>query len=186
MNSNFERLRNLKIKHMLKISAVCLKKSWISPFIYLRISYSVSPFRINQFFLLAFEFYLHFCVCKSKCIMPYRANLNISKKSWFLRFKYHSIKCPGSVSIGISLHKIFKNCFLLSKFCFKMFTLIEVLLLSKFGSERGDFDWCKFWASWVCALMLWCCDSRSQDLFYFIRIGSGHPVIWSLNFFRWR
>ena len=28
-------------------------------------------------------------------------------------------------------------------------------LLSKFGSERGDFNWCRFWASWVCTLMLW-------------------------------
>ena len=22
-------------------------------------------------------------------------------------------------------------------------------------SERGDFNWCRFWASWVCTLMLW-------------------------------
>ena len=26
---------------------------------------------------------------------------------------------------------------------------LEVLLLSKFWSERGDFDWCWFWASYV-------------------------------------
>ena len=31
---------------------------------------------------------------------------------------------------------------------------LEELLLSKFGSERGDFNWCRFWASWVCTLIL--------------------------------
>ena len=26
---------------------------------------------------------------------------------------------------------------------------LEVLLLSKFWSEREDFNWCRFWASWI-------------------------------------
>mgnify|MGYP006863778916 CR=1 FL=1 len=43
-------------------------------------------------------------------------------------------------------------------------------------SGRGDFNWYKFWASWVC------CVSRSQDFFTFIQIGSGHTVAWALYF----
>ena len=34
------------------------------------------------------------------------------------------------------------------------YSYLEVILLSKLGSERGDFYWCRFWASYVCALML--------------------------------
>ena len=46
-----------------------------------------------------------------------------------------------------SLHKIFKNCiYEVMSQCLHL----EVLLLSKFGSERGDFNWCRFWASWLC------------------------------------
>ena len=44
-----------------------------------------------------------------------------------------------------SLHKIFKNCFydvnLVSQ-C----SHLQVFLLSKFGSERGVFNWCRLWA----------------------------------------
>ena len=29
----------------------------------------------------------------------------------------------------------------------RQYLYLEVLLLSKFGSERGDFNWCRFWAS---------------------------------------
>ena len=65
---------------------------------------------------------------------------------------------PESASIEIppfqtSLHKIFKNWFLLSKSCSQC-SHLEVLLLSKFGSEMGDFNRCRFWASCVCTLML--------------------------------
>ena len=50
---------------------------------------------------------------------------------------------------------------------------LEVLLLSKFGSERGisiDAD------SGPLGYVLWCCGSRSQDFFTFIQISSGHTV----------
>ena len=35
-------------------------------------------------------------------------------------------------------------------------------------SESGDFNWCWFWSSLVCTLMLW---------WYIIQIGSSHPVL---------
>ena len=42
-------------------------------------------------------------------------------------------------------------------------------------SERRDFNWCRFWASWV--IVLWCCGSRSWEVFTFFQIGSGHTVL---------
>ena len=71
-----------------------------------------------------------------------------------------------------SLHKTFKNCSYevnLASQC----SHLEVFLLSKFGSNRGisiDED------SGPLGYVLWCCDSRSQDFFTFIQIGSGHTV----------
>ena len=44
-------------------------------------------------------------------------------------------------------------------------------------SERRDFNWCRFWASWVHRYVLWCCGSRSQEEFTFLQIGSGHTVV---------
>ena len=45
-----------------------------------------------------------------------------------------------------SLHRILKNCFLWSKSYFEL-SHLEVILLSKFWSERGDFHRYRFWAS---------------------------------------
>ena len=56
-------------------------------------------------------------------------------------FRPHFIKCSKTVSYDVNLTS--------------QRTHLEVLFLSKFGSERGDFNWCRFWASWVCILMLW-------------------------------
>ena len=90
-----------------------------------------------------------------------RANLNKSKKvltSTTTASKYIPMRPRICINwnppFQISFHKIFKNYFLLSKSCFTMFTF-RGSLLSKFWSERGDFNWCRLWASWVCTLMLW-------------------------------
>ena len=68
-----------------------------------------------------------------------------------------------------SFNKIFKNFFLLDKSNSKVNRVLQclhlvVLLLSKLGSKRRDFNGCRFWACLVCTLML--CQQKSR-LFYF-------------------
>ena len=53
------------------------------------------------------------------------------------------------------------------------FSHLEVLLLSKFGSERGILI---VENSGPLGHALWCCGSKSQDFFTFIQIVSGHTV----------
>ena len=77
------------------------------------------------------------------------------KKSWLLLPQHQSTypRCPESVSIEIppfkpQFLKFSKNCFLLSKSCFTMFTF--------WGTFTNKiWDWCSFWASWVHTLILW-------------------------------
>ena len=53
-----------------------------------------------------------------------------------------------------SIHKFFKTVFYKVNLVSQC-SHLKVLLLSKFGSEMGDFKWYRFWASLVCNLMLW-------------------------------
>ena len=105
-----------------------------------------------------------------------RANLN--KSVWLVTNTTTASKyIPRRTRISInwnpsfqtSLHKIFKYCFLWSKSC----SHLEVLLLSKFGSERGtsfDGDSGPLW------YVLWCCGGICHQPDAFIQIGSGHTV----------
>ena len=83
------------------------------------------------------------------------------KKSWQIPTHHQSTYLGGPESASIEIPPFRHHFIKLSKTVFYEANLVsqclhlEVLLLSKFGSERGDFNWCRFWASWVCTLMLW-------------------------------
>ena len=96
-----------------------------------------------------------------------RANLN--KSEWLVTNTTAASKyIPKRPRICInwnspfqtSLHKIFKNCFLISKSCFTMFTF-----------------WGTFTDSGPLRYVLWCCGSICHDFFTFIQVGSGHTVL---------
>ena len=67
---------------------------------------------------------------KSKYI-PNRSRINWF--NWNPSFRPHLIKFSKTVFYEVNL---VSQC-----------SHLEVLLLSKFGSERGDFNWCRFWSS---------------------------------------
>ena len=105
-----------------------------------------------------------------------RANLYKSKKvltSTTTASKYipkrPRICINWNPSFQTSLHKIFKNCYLLSKLCFTMFTF------------RGSWVWKGVISidafSGPLGYVFWCCGSKSHDFFTFIQIGSGYTVL---------
>ena len=103
----------------------------------------------------------------------------IKVRSWWQILPQHQstyLRVPESASIEIPP---FRSHFIkLSKTVFYEVNLVsqcshlKVLLLSKFGSERGDFNWCRVWSSYVSTLMLWWYLSPTT----LIQIGSGHIV----------
>ena len=103
-------------------------------------------------------------------------------KSWWQILPQHQsthLRGPESASINpsfqTSLHKIFKNCFYVN--LTSQHSHFEVLLLSKFWSERGisiDTD------SGTLRYVLWCCGSICHQLFILIQIHSKHTVIWCI------
>ena len=58
-----------------------------------------------------------------------------------------------------------------------------ILLISKFRSERGNLNWCRFWASYVCTFFDASVVHICHQLFTFIQIGSGHTVLHMFKYF---
>ena len=109
-----------------------------------------------------------------------RANLN--KSVWLLTNTTTASKyIPRRTRISInlsppfqsSLHKIFKNWFMKYINLVSQCSYLEVLLLSKFDSERGDFNWSD---SGPLGYVRWCCGGICHQPDTFILIGSGHTV----------
>ena len=95
---------------------------------------------------------------KASKYIPKRSRICINWNPPF-QIQIYSVKLPQNVNIvKQDLHNHNKNSF------WKFYEM---------RSERGDFNWYKFWAF---CYVLWCCGSRSQDFFTFIQIGSGHTV----------
>ena len=59
--------------------------------------------------------------------------------NWNPTFRPHILNFSKSVSYEVNITSQHSH--------------LEVLLLRKFGSEMGDFNWCRFWTQEV----LWCC-----------------------------
>ena len=82
------------------------------------------------------------------------------KKAWLLLPQNQSTYPRGLEFISIEIPPFIPHFIKLPKtvFCEVNPVLqcshLEVILLSKFGFERGDFNWYRFWASWICTLML--------------------------------
>jgi hypothetical protein len=75
--------------------------------------------------------------------------------SWLLLPQHQSTYLRGSESASIEIPPFRPQFIKFSKTVFYEVNLVsqrshlEVLLVSEFGSEREDFNWCSFWASWV-------------------------------------
>ena len=85
---------------------------------------------------------------------PMRPRISIN---WYPPFRPHFIKLSKTVFYEVNLTSQHSH--------------LEVLLQSKFWSERGDTD------SWPLMYVLWCCGSICHQLFNSIQIGCGHTVI---------
>ena len=83
------------------------------------------------------------------------------KKSWLVLPQHQNTYPWGPKSVSIESPPFRPHFIKFSKIVFYEVDLVsqcshlEVLLRSKFGSERGDFNWCWFWSSKVCTLMMW-------------------------------
>ena len=84
------------------------------------------------------------------------------RNSYQLLLPQHQRTYPrGPKSASIDFPPFRPNYIEFSKTVFDWVNLVsqclhlEVFLLSKFGSESGDFNWCRFWASLVWSWMLW-------------------------------
>ena len=82
---------------------------------------------------------------------------------------------PRSPRISINWNPPFQKSF------YKIFMKFKFrgTYLGKFGSERGDFNWCKFWPYILGRYVFWCFDGICQEDVTFIQIGSGHTLNFS-------
>ena len=117
------------------------------------------------------------------CSLHSMAGANLNKCVWLVTNTTTASKyIPRRTRISInwnppfqtSLHKSFKNCYEVNlvSHC----SHLEVILLIKLGSERGDSNWCRFWSSEV--YVLWCCGGICHQPDTFIKISLA--ILWSM------